>query len=68
MSETENIEFFARWKEKFLNEARTLAMFDKVPGIVHIRSFFEENQTAYIVMDFLEGISLKQYVKTNGKI
>ena len=59
---------FERNREKFLLEARTLAKFDDEPGIVGIRDFFQENNTAYIVMDFLDGVNLREYIKKVGKI
>ncbi|MBR5090019.1 MAG: serine/threonine protein kinase, partial [Ruminiclostridium sp.] len=57
---------FNQWKDKFLAEARTLAKFSKDPGIVSVYDYFEENDTAYIVMEYLEGITLKEYVSTRG--
>lgn len=45
--------------QRFLHEARTLARFDSQGGIVHVRDFFEENDTACIVMEYLEGENLK---------
>lgn len=54
--------------ESFLQEARTLARFDGSPNIVGVRDFFTENGTAYLVMNYLEGITLKQYlVRSGGK-
>ena len=47
-----------RGKEDFLKEARTLARFKGTPGIVDVLNFFEANDTAYIVMEFLEGETL----------
>lgn len=57
---------FERGKEKFLKEARTVARFQKERGIVSVNDFFEENNTAYIVMEYLEGLTLKQYIDTQG--
>ncbi|MEN6595777.1 MAG: protein kinase [Clostridiaceae bacterium] len=51
--------FFERGKEKFVSEAQTLAKFADEPSIVGVRGFFYENGTAYIVMDFVEGETLK---------
>ena len=48
--------------EKFLEEARTIAQFDGHPNIVSIRDFFRANSTAYYVMSYLEGMTLKQYL------
>ena len=52
--------------ERFLEEAQNTAQFDN-PNIVHVDNYFEENNTAYIVMEFLDGISLKDYLKMNGE-
>ncbi|MGN1120525.1 MAG: protein kinase [Oscillospiraceae bacterium] len=66
--EISQVQQFQDMKQKFLTEARTLAMFSSIPAIVNVRDFFEENGTAYIVMEFLEGITLKQYVTANGAV
>ncbi len=57
---------YAYGLEKFLQEARTLARFEGHPNIVAVRSFFQANDTAYMVMSFLEGISLEQYLHQAG--
>lgn len=62
-------EFFLQGKEKFLKEAKTLAKFSSYPGVVSVRDFFLENGTAYIVMEYVEGETLKEYLaKHGGKI
>lgn len=53
-------------KERFLREAKMLARFSQVPEIVQVKNFFLANNTAYIVMEYVEGINLKQYVKEHG--
>jgi len=53
-------------KACFLQEAETLAQFIGMENIVRIHSYFEENGTAYFVMDFVEGISFEQYIKSRG--
>ena len=50
-------ERFEEGKEKFLNEARNTAKFSDNPNIVNVYDFFEANNTAYMVMEYLEGIS-----------
>ena len=57
---------FLNGKRRFLDEARNMARFSEHPNIVHVLDFFEENQTAYIAMEFLDGLSFKQYLKENG--
>lgn len=64
----EDAVFFEKGKENFLKEAKILAKFSGEPGIVSVRDFFEENNTAYIVMEYVEGEDLKEYLKLNGKI
>ncbi len=55
---------------RFLDEARTMAKFTGHPNIVHVFDFFEENHTAYIVMEFLNGITVKQFLESSpdGKL
>lgn len=50
---------------QFLREARTLAKFNH-PNIVRVVDFFEENNTAYLVMDYCSGVNLVDYVEQNG--
>ena len=45
-----------------------MAKFSKDEGIVKALDFFEINNTAYIVMEYLEGITLKQYLRENQRI
>lgn len=45
----------------FLQEARVLAMLQNMPGAVSVRDWFEENGTAYIVMEYIWGITLEDY-------
>jgi len=59
-------EIFEKGKYSFLEEARTIAKFSGEAGIVGVRHFFNENNTAYIVMDFLEGMTLKEFIEKNG--
>lgn len=59
---------YNKGKEKFLKEARIMARFSKDEGIVKAQDFFEINNTAYIVMEYLEGITLKQYLRENERI
>lgn len=53
-------------KFRFLQEARTMAKMDKQPVIVGARDFFEANNTAYIVMEYVEGTTLKDLVSQRG--
>ena len=53
-------------KTRFLQEARTMAKMDKQPVIVSAKDFFEANNTAYIVMEYVEGTTLKDLVAQRG--
>ena len=57
---------FRNNKERFMREAKMLARFSQVPEIVQVRNFFLANNTAYIVMEYVDGITLKQVVKDHG--
>lgn len=62
-------ETFTEGAHSFLDEARVLAKFQGNLNIVGVREFFEENRTAYFVMDYVEGTSFKSYiVKHGGKV
>ncbi len=50
---------------RFLAEAKTMAKFTGHPNIVHVFDFFQENQTAYIVMEYLDGITVKQFLESS---
>lgn len=50
--------------KNFLNEARILADLSSVNGIVRVTDFFEENATAYIVMEIVEGVSLEKQLQS----
>ncbi len=57
-------------KKHFQKEAQVLAMFNEndSEGIVHVKDYFEENGTAYIVMEYLDGMTLKDYVARKGPL
>ena len=62
----EKKEFYLNGKEKFIHEARTLAKFSMLPGIVSVRDYFEANNTSYIIMEYLDGDTLKSYLRKCG--
>ena len=59
-------EEFAYGAERFQEEARTLAKFIGNPNIAGVSSYFDENDTSYFVMDYIEGISFKTYIANHG--
>ena len=59
-------EEFTYGAERFQEEARTLAKFIGTPNIAAVTSYFDENDTSYFVMDYIEGISFKTYIANHG--
>ena len=62
----ERQEQFAAGKQKTIEEAVRLAKFRHIPNIVHVFDTFEENNTAYIVMEFCDGESIKSILERQG--
>lgn len=54
--------------KKYQGEAKSLSAYYDLDGIVSVRDFFYANNTAYIVMGYVDGISVKEYVEKNGPI
>ena len=52
--------------ERFLDEARMVAQFQEHPGIISVTNYFPANGTAYLVMEYLEGSTLKEYLAQHG--
>jgi serine/threonine protein kinase len=51
---------------KFLEEAQSVARFAHHPNVVSARDYFEANGTAYMVMEYVEGVTLKEYLRKKG--
>lgn len=58
---------FIQGRDRFFSEAQNLAKFDSDSNIVSIKDFFYENETAYIVMEFVDGPTLKEYLAALGQ-
>ena len=54
--------------KNFLEEARNMARFAGEENFVAVHDYFAENQTAYIVMEYVEGQNLKQYLQQHGRL
>lgn len=54
--------------KNFVDEARRLAKFQNEPGIVKVFDSFEENMTAYIIMEYLQGETLTSYLDREGTV
>lgn len=61
-------EYFQFGKEKFLDEAKRLSAFQNEAGIVHVYDCFSANETAYLVMEYLDGITLSEYLKKEAAV
>lgn len=59
----------AQYKQRlgrFLMEAQSVAQFGKAKDIVNVYDYFEENGTAYIIMEYIDGVLLKDYLEKQG--
>lgn len=61
-----NGEEYQRETTAYLREARILAEFSKFPGIVAIKDMFYENNTGYLIMEFLQSGNLRKYIDAHG--
>ena len=61
-----NAETFKAGLRSFVNEAKVLAQFDH-PALVKVYRFWEENGTAYMVMPYYQGITLKDWLREHGE-
>ncbi len=52
--------------DRFLEEARVLKKFSSHPGIVAVDTVFKDNGTAYLVMEFLDGVTLEEFLSRRG--
>lgn len=57
---------YHRGRIRFLKEAQDVSRFQSEPNIVSIYDYLEENDTAYMVMEYLHGCTLKQYIREHG--
>ena len=60
VTQSENKDIFVKERARFLEEARNLAQFENNPDIVNVKDYFILNDTAYIVMEFIEGNTLDE--------
>ena len=61
-----NKELYKKYLERFYAEAKALAKLKNIDGIVNVQDYFTENETAYIVMEYVDGKDIKQYAKEKG--
>ncbi len=57
---------FEHGKKRFLDEAKMLNKFSHNKNIVHVENFFASNNTAYLVMEYLDGVNFRTLINKNG--
>lgn len=61
-------EIYRKGMQSFLSEASMLRAVREISSIVHVLDYFEANNTAYMVMDYLDGTTLKDLMETQGRL
>lgn len=61
-------ETFEQGAQKFYTEAEMVAQFNGNPNIMGVYDYFRANNTVYLVMEFLSGMTLKNYVRNHGRL
>jgi serine/threonine protein kinase len=60
-------DYYKKQRKAFLNEARILSSLFDIKEVVKVLDYFEERENAYIVMEFVQGISLRQYLESRNQ-
>lgn len=66
IQDSADVQNVQKWKLRFYEEAKNLAKFTEQPSVVTVYDYFQENNTAYIVMEYINGVNAKEYVKQYG--
>ena len=61
-------DLYEKGMQNFLKEARNMAKFAGQPDFVTVHDYFAENNTAYIIMEYVEGQNLKSYIRQHGRL
>lgn len=59
--------YYQKGLEDYAREANRLAQFASLSGIVSVLNFFYGNNTAYMIMEFIDGITLREYLRRNNE-
>lgn len=68
VADTKSSETFDKGAEKFYAEAEMVAQFNGNPNIVSVYDYFKANNTVYLIMEYISGITLKNYIKKHGRL
>lgn len=68
VADAKSAEAFEKGAEKFYTEAQMVSQFNGNPNIVSVYDYFRANSTVYLIMEYLSGITLKNYVKKHGTL
>lgn len=66
IADEKSAEAFENGAQKFYTEAEMVAQFNGNPNIVSVYDYFRANNTVYLIMEYLRGLTLKNYVKKHG--
>jgi serine/threonine protein kinase len=58
---------YEKYRQKFIEEAQTLARLHH-PNVVEVMDIFSENNTSYMVMPFVEGLTLQELIEQKGRL
>lgn len=68
VTDPKSAEIFEQGAQKFYTEAEMVSQFNGNPNIMGVYDYFRANNTVYLIMEYLSGITLKNYIKRHGKL
>lgn len=68
VADTKSSETFESGAEKFYTEAQMVSQFNGNPNIVSVYDYFRANSTVYLIMEYINGVTLKNYVNRHGTL
>lgn len=66
LPKSDSVEAYQRFRDKFLDEARIIYRFRGHPNIIDVNHLFYDNNTAYYVMEYINGKDLDKHLKERG--